>query len=138
MTVLAVTAGLAHVAAFRLGGPANGFAVGDLGFADGGLDLELAQQAVHDDLQVELAHAGDDGLSGLLVGVGFERRVFLGQLDQRHGHFILTGFGLGLDGDLDHGIRELHRFEDDLVAFVAQRIGGGGVLRPTMPQISPL
>jgi hypothetical protein len=34
------------------------------GLPDVGLDLELALHAVDDDLEVQLAHAGDDGLAG--------------------------------------------------------------------------
>src|SRR3546814_8232916 len=41
----------------RLG---DGLAVRHLRLADGGVDLELAQHAVDDDLEVQLAHAGDD------------------------------------------------------------------------------
>jgi hypothetical protein len=44
-------------------------AVGDLGLARVRLDLVLALQAVDDDLQVELAHAVDERLPALLVGV---------------------------------------------------------------------
>ena len=39
--------------------------VGDLRLADVGLDLELALHAVDEDVEVELAHAADDGLAGL-------------------------------------------------------------------------
>ena len=63
-----MTAGLTDVAAFALGRAANGLAVGDLGLADGGFHLELTQQTIHDDFQMQLAHAGDDGLTGLLIG----------------------------------------------------------------------
>ena len=56
-----------------------GLAVGHLRPADVGVDLELAHQPVDDDLQVQLAHAGDDRLAGLLVGAHAERGVLLGQ-----------------------------------------------------------
>ena len=42
-------------------------AVGDLRPADVRVDLELAHEAVDDDLEVQLAHAGDERLPGLLV-----------------------------------------------------------------------
>ena len=58
-------------------GAFDGFAVGDLGLALVALDFELAAEAVEDDVEVELAHAFDDGLSGLFVGVEAECRVFL-------------------------------------------------------------
>ena len=46
----------------------HGLPVGDLRTADVGLDLELPPHAVDQHLEVQLAHAGDDGLAGLLVG----------------------------------------------------------------------
>src|SRR5690606_30849713 len=65
---LAAPAGLLLVRVLVLDGRADGLAVGDLRLAHVGLDLELALEAVHDDLEVELAHAGDDRLARLLVG----------------------------------------------------------------------
>ena len=53
--------------------------VGDLRPADVGVDLELAQQAVDDDLQVELAHARDDRLAGLFVDGDAEGRILDGE-----------------------------------------------------------
>ena len=126
---LAAAAGLAHKARVDGGGLGDGLLVGDLGLADVGLDLELTQQPVDDDLQVQLAHAGDDGLTGLLVGVGLEGRVFLGELREGYGHLLLAGLGLWLDGDADDRLRELHVLQDDLVLVVAERVAGGGVLQ---------
>ena len=84
VAVLATAAGLAgelHVDA--VAAPGRRLAVGDLRLADVRLDLELAQQAVDDDLEVQLAHAGDDRLAGLAVGTNPERRVLLGELGER-------------------------------------------------------
>src|SRR6185312_12206439 len=67
VTVLAAAAGLAHELALGLHGAANRLAIGHLRLADVGLDLELALHAVDDDLEVQLAHAGDDRLTRLLV-----------------------------------------------------------------------
>ena len=89
------------------------FPVGDLRLADGGFHLEFAQHAVDDDLQMQLAHAGDDGLPGFLIGIGLECRIFFGKLDERHGHLFLAGLGLGLDGHPDDRLGELHGFQDD-------------------------
>jgi len=58
-------AALADVLALRLDLAGDGLAVGDLRLADVGVDLVLAPHAVDDDVQVELAHAGDHGLAGL-------------------------------------------------------------------------
>ena len=57
-----------------------------------------------------------------------ERRIFLGQLLQRDRQLVLVGLRLRLDGDVDDGIRELHRLEDDRVLFVAQRVARARVL----------
>ena len=59
--------------------------------ADVRLDLELTEQTVDDDLQMELAHAGDDGLTSLLIGVGLEGRILFGQLCQRDAHLLVAG-----------------------------------------------
>ena len=65
---------------------------------------------------MELAHAGDDGLAGLLVVLDLEGRVLLGELLDRRAELLLVALGLRLDGHLDDRLREGHRLEDDLVA----------------------
>jgi hypothetical protein len=77
--VLAAAAGLANVLAFRFGVLANGLAIRHLRLADVGFDFVLAHHAVDDDLEMQLAHAADDGLSAVGIGVNLESRVFLGQ-----------------------------------------------------------
>ena len=106
VAVLAVAAGLADEAtgAVRLRG--DRLAVRHLGLADGGVDLEFAQHAVDDDLEVELAHPRDDRLAGLLVGANAEGGVLLGELLEGDAHLVLLGLGLGLDGDRDDRLRE--------------------------------
>src|SRR6185369_8095046 len=72
--VLALAAGLANELAFAVFDDlADRFAIGHLGLAHVGLDAELTPHAVDDDLQVQLAHAGDDGLARFLVGLDAER-----------------------------------------------------------------
>src|SRR5262245_53119549 len=72
VAVLAAAAGLAHELALLLDFGANRLAIGYLRLADVGLDLELALHAIDDDFEVQLAHAGDDRLAGLLVGAHAE------------------------------------------------------------------
>ena len=129
MTVLALTAGLPGILGVLLHRLLDGLLVGHLGCAHVGLHLVLPEQTVHDDLQVELAHAGDDGLAGLLVGVGLEGGVLLGQLHEGHAHLFLAGLGLGLDGHPDDGLGELHGLQNDGGLVVAQGVAGGGVLQ---------
>src|SRR4051812_6629269 len=107
----------------------DGLAVRHLRLADVRLDLELPLHAVDQDVEVELAHALDDGLAGLLVLLGAERRVLFGELLDRRAELLLVGLGLRLDGDLDDRLRERHRLEDDLVVGVGQGVTGGGVLQ---------
>ena len=61
-------------------------AVRDLRRADRALDLELAHHAVADDLEVELAHAGDDGLRRFLVRRDLESGVLFRQRLERLAH----------------------------------------------------
>ena len=95
---------------------------------DVALHLELAPQPVDDDVQVELAHALNDRLVGLLVAGVVERGVFLGELVQPDAHLLEVALRLGLDRHLDDGVRELHALEHDRVALVAQRLSGDDVL----------
>src|SRR5512138_2735299 len=138
VAVLAAAAGLADVAALRLDLPRDGLAVGDLGLADVRLDLELPEHAVDEDLEVELAHAPDDGLAGLLVGVDAEGRVLHLEAVEGDAHLVLVGLRLRLDRDVDHRLRELHPLEDDRRVLGAERVargrgaeadGGGDVAR---------
>ena len=79
MPVLALAAGLANVFAFGFRVLANGLAISHLRLADVGFDFVLAHHAVDDDFQMQLAHAADDGLPAVGIGVNLERRIFLGQ-----------------------------------------------------------
>ena len=78
---------------------------------------------------MELTHAGDDGLARLFIRIGLEGRILLRQLLQRYCHLLLTGFGLGLDGDADNGLGEFHGFKDDRSLFITESVAGGGVLQ---------
>ncbi len=78
---------------------------------------------------MKLAHAGDDGLTSLVVGVGLEGGILLGQFGQSDAHLLLTSLGLGLDGHADNGLGELHGLKDDGVLLVAEGVTGGGILQ---------
>ncbi len=131
MAVLAAAAGLAHVPVLDLlHRLADGLPVGDLGLAHVGVNPELAQHAVHQHFEVELAHAADDCLARLLVGVDLEGGVLLRQCLQGTRELVLVGLRLRLYGDVDDGLGEVQRLQDDGVARVAQGIAGGRLLQP--------
>ena len=113
---LAGTTGLLDVAVLdRLDHLGDRLAVGHLRLADGGDDAELALHAVDEDLEVQLAHAGDDGLAGLFVGANAERRVLVAERLEGLAQLVLVVLGLRLDGHVDDGLGEDHPLEDDRV-----------------------
>ena len=105
-TELAAAARLPHEAAFGLRRLADRLLVRDLRPADVRVDAELALHAVDDDVEVQLAHAGDDRLARLRVELHAEARVFFGELLQRLAHPVLVVLRLRLDGDVDHRLGE--------------------------------
>ena len=106
VAVLPAPAALADEAPLAPGGGAQRLAVGDLRAADARLDAEFALEPVDDDLEVQLAHAGDERLPALLVGADLEGRVLVLELVQGAPELVLVGLAPGLDGDRDHRLRE--------------------------------
>ncbi len=83
IAVLSAAAGLADKPALLFDRFADRFLISDLRLAHVGADIEFAQQAIDDDFQMQLAHAGDNRLAGFFVGANFKRRIFRGELLQR-------------------------------------------------------
>ena len=77
---------------------------------------------------MQLAHARDEGLARLRVGLDAEGRVLLGEALERDGQLVLVGLRLGLDLDLDDRLREGHRLEDHGMLGIGERVTGEGVL----------
>ena len=80
MTVLTTTTGLTHKLTFNLTGIANRFAIGYLRLTDIGLDIKLATHPVYQNIQMQLAHTRDNGLTCLFIRFDTEGGVFLGKL----------------------------------------------------------
>ena len=76
-------------------------------------------------VEVQLAHAGDDRLAGLIVGPHLEGGILFGERVERLAQLVLVDLGLRLDGDGDHRLGELHALEHDRVRRVAERVAGG-------------
>ncbi|CAB4572904.1 unannotated protein [freshwater metagenome] len=108
---------------------ANGLAVRNLWLANVCLNVELATHAVDEDVEVELAHTGDNGLASFLVLLHAEGRVFFSQLLDGRTELLLISLGLRLNSNRDNRLRERHRLEHNLVVRVAQRVSRGRVFQ---------
>src|SRR5690554_3911355 len=129
VTVLTTTTGLTHELAFLLNTGTNGFAVSNLRLAYVRFYLELALETVNDDVEVQLAHTGNNGLTRLFVRMNTERRVFLCQTLQRQAHFLLVSLGLGLYRDRDYRLRELHALQNNRALNGAQGVTSSDVFQ---------
>src|SRR5690606_25099973 len=79
--------------------------------------------------QVQLAHTGNNGLAGFFVAADAERRIFLSQTGQGHAHFFLVGLGLWFHSLRNHGLWELHAFQNDVLTGVTQGFTCGHVFQ---------
>src|SRR5207245_3828028 len=87
---LAAPAGLLLVAALRARLPANRLEIRDARRVQLDLDVEAPLQPLDRDLDVDLAHAGDQLLARLLIAAEVQRRILLGQPAQAGGHLLLV------------------------------------------------
>ena len=90
--------------------------------------MELTKQTVYDNLQMQLTHTGNNSLTGFLIGVCTEGRVFFSKLCQSLTHLALSSLGFGLDSKLDNGLRELHGLKDYRMLLITDGITGCGEL----------
>ena len=74
-----------------LDGVLDRLAVADLRLMDLDVEVEVAQQAMLDDFQVQLAHAADERLAGFLAFDGAERGILPLQHVQRVGQLLALG-----------------------------------------------
>ncbi len=129
VTVLTFTARLSLEESFGVDGVAYRFAVSNLRRAYVGFDLEFSLKSVNDYIQVQFAHTCNNRLTGLLVGISLEGRVFFCKFLQSKSHFFLSCLCFRLDSDLNNGVREFHRLQNDRSAFVAKRVASGSVFK---------
>ena len=120
--VLAAAAGLLDVLVLVVDGNGDRLAVRNLRSANVALDVEFAFQTVNDDLEVELAHAGDDRLGSLLIEADDEGRVFHRESVQSDAELLVVATALRLDGDRDDGRREVDGFKRDRMLRIAKRV----------------
>src|ERR1700739_444855 len=129
MAVLAASAGLANVFTFGARVPANRFAISDLRPPDACLHAEFAQHTIHNNFKVQFAHAGNQSLSGVRVGVYAEGGIFLRKLLKGVAELILIRLGLRLDGYRNDRSREFDGFQNDWLLFVAKCVSRSHALQ---------
>src|SRR5690606_3302038 len=122
--VLTRAARLLLVRVDELDGLAEGLAEADARTAHVGLDAELRAHTVDRDLEVQLAHAAQDRLPGLVVDLELERRVRLDHAIERGRELVDVGAALRLDGHADDGVREAHALEQRRGVGRRQRVAG--------------
>ncbi len=129
-SILPAPACLANVAALGGGRSPDGLPIGDLRPAGLGRDLELPPQAVGDDVEVQLAHPGDDDLPALLIGVEAEGGVFRRERPEGVDELHFFRLVLRLHGNGDHRVRKLDVLQKNRRLPVAERIAGVRLVEP--------
>ena len=125
--VLAVAAGLALELVVDPRRLPDRLAVGDA--RGGGLDrcAELALDPLDDDVDVGVAHGGEDRLAGALLATDADRGLLLAEPMQGLAELVEVGLRLRLDGDLQRRRRELDAGQrDGLRPIRDERVAGGG------------
>ena len=129
MTVLTRTTGLLLILVIHVSIALNGFLIRYLRSTNVCFHLKFTQQTVYNDIQVQLAHTCDNGLTSFLIRISPEGRVFFSQLCQCNTHLFLTSLGLRFDGQLNNWFWEFHGFQDNWVLFITQCITGCSILQ---------
>ena len=124
MTVLAFTAGLTDKFAFGFNRLADSFTISNLRIANITSNFKFPEQTVNDNIQMQLAHTGNNGLCGFRIRVYLKGRIFFRQFLKGNAHLFLVGFCLGFNRNGDNRLREYHGFQDNRGFFIAKGIAG--------------
>ena len=108
MSILSTSAGLLRILAVYVYRLSKCFLVSNLRCAYVRLYLELTEKSVNNNLQMKLAHSGNNRLACIRVSMSTECRVFLCKFGKRLAKFALRSLGLRLDCKLDNRLREFH------------------------------
>mmetsp|Transcript_32536 Transcript_32536/g.45133 ORF Transcript_32536/g.45133 Transcript_32536/m.45133 type:complete len:231 (+) Transcript_32536:487-1179(+) len=127
--VLSRSSGLFFVGVLDGYGLGDALSVINLGSSNIALYLKLAAKTVNDDFQMELSHSFDDGLVGLLIARVAEGGILLSKLVKSGSQLLQVSLGLGLNGNLDDGVGEIHLLQDNGELFVRESLSRDGVLQ---------
>src|SRR6266513_3768752 len=97
MAVLTAPARLLDQFADAVRATSDSLAIRDLRFTRIRIHLEFAEHPIANDLQMQLAHACNDGLAGIFMGVNAEGWILFREPLQRYAHFFLIQLRLRLD-----------------------------------------
>jgi len=125
---LTLAAGLFLVPVGLLDGFFDGFAIGDLGFFQDHFDAELALEFFDSDLDMHLAHPGQDHLLGFLVPLHLQSRVLLHQPLERTVDLVFIPFALGFQGERNHRLQRNRALVKDRLGTITERVTGLGLL----------
>ncbi len=119
--VVARSAGLLDVAAFRRSDCFDGFAVNDFLVFHVNVDLEHVLHPIGDVSDVDHTLSTDQKLAGFFVSNDLERDVFQRQFGERVRKFVFVGFVFGMNRDIHRRCRNDWFFKIDRRLFVADR-----------------
>jgi len=108
----------------------DGLAVHHLGLADVHLQAVFGAEAVRHDLEVQLAHAGDDGLARIRIIVGMEGGILVGEFPEHHLELLEVGVAPGLHRHGNHGFVRVDALQQDGVRLIAEGVAGAGEFEP--------
>ena len=93
------------------------------------VDAEAALQPLDGDLDVHLAHAGEELLARLLVAAQVQRRILLGEAAEGSRHLLLVALRLRRDREAHHGLGEGDRRQLDLPFRIEEDVAGHRLLQ---------
>src|SRR5690606_27385576 len=128
LTVLTRTTRLLLVGVAVFDGVGNGCAVSHLRQANDQFHTVSALQNVDFNIQVQFAHAFQDGLTRLFIGFNREGRIFSHHLTDGDTHLVDHALVFRLHGDGDYRLREHHGFQSTGVFRITQGVTGLYVL----------
>ena len=96
----------------------NRLAIGDAWPVRGDLDRVAILHAFESQFEVQVGEAADDGFVEFLVVLYAEARIFLTESGQGVGQFLLLTLVRRFDGEAEHRLRKIERFEVDLILIM--------------------
>src|SRR5690606_29382452 len=124
LTVLTRTTRLLLVGVAVFDGFGNGFAVSHLRLTNDQFHTVSTLQNVDFNIQVQFAHAFQDGLTSIFIGFNLEGRIFSPHLAVRDPRRVDDARMSQLPGDGDCRVREQHGFQSTGVCRTTQGVSG--------------